>query len=376
MIDRSLSDPDLEGTVRVVSASATHVGHVRATNEDSLLTATPIHLVADGMGGHNAGEVASAIAVEEFEKLTLQQNVTVEQLGDALHTASVRIGELGGESTLGAGTTVALVATMVLDGIGYWVVMNLGDSRVYRLSGEIFEQVSVDHSVVQELMDRGDLTAEQAKVHPYRHMVTRALGAGPESDPDYWLIPAETGDRMLICSDGLTGEVDDEAIERLLRSPADVRTVCEDLVTRALDGGGHDNVSVVVVEAVEVVGQPLAAESTAGGAITRSTRTPSRAVSRRMAALDERGEGRRRGEERGGDGAARHRHVDPAGARHPGPAGERLGGARARAAQAGDRGGLDRAGGQARPGGLPRPARRGRAARQRRQAHRHPLRLP
>lgn len=265
MTDRSLSDPDLHGTIRVVSAAATHVGHVRATNEDSLLDVPPIFLVADGMGGHNAGEVASAIVVEEFEKLTLQENVTVEQLGDALRSAAVRIGELSGESTLGAGTTVAAVATMVLDGVGYWVVLNLGDSRVYRLSGEIFEQVSVDHSVVQELMDRGEITTEQAKVHPYRHMVTRALGAGPESDPDYWLIPAETGDRMLICSDGLTGEVDDAGIERMLRSPSDVRTVCGDLVSRALDAGGHDNVSVVVVEAVEVVGQSLASERTAGG---------------------------------------------------------------------------------------------------------------
>ena len=263
MIDRSLSDPDLTGTIRVVSAAATHVGHVRATNEDSILNASPIYLVADGMGGHNAGEVASAIAVEEFEKLTIQENVTVEQLGEALRSAAVRIGELGGESTLGAGTTVAVVATMVLDGVGYWVVLNLGDSRVYRLSGEIFEQVSVDHSVVQELMDRGELTAEQARTHPYRHMVTRALGAGPESDPDYWLIPAEAGDRMLICSDGLTGEVDDTAIERLLRSPADVRTLSQDLVGRALDGGGHDNISVVVVEAVEVVGQSRVAEDTA-----------------------------------------------------------------------------------------------------------------
>jgi protein phosphatase len=176
----------------------------------------------------------------------------------------VRIGELGGESTLGAGTTVALVATMVLDGVGYWVIMNLGDSRVYRLSGEVFEQVSVDHSVVQELMDRGDISAEQARIHPYRHMVTRALGAGPESDPDYWLIPAETGDRMLICSDGLTGEVDDQAIETMLRRPTDVRTIAEDLVGRALDAGGHDNITVVIVEAVEVVGQSLATESTAG----------------------------------------------------------------------------------------------------------------
>ena len=264
MTDRSLSDPDIEGTIRVVSAAATHVGHVRATNEDSVLNASPIYLVADGMGGHNAGEVASAIVVEEFEKLTLQENVTVEQLGEALRSSATRIGELSGESTMGAGTTVAAAATMVLDGIGYWVVLNLGDSRVYRLSGEIFEQVSVDHSVVQELMDRGELTPQQASTHPYRHMVTRALGAGPDSDPDYWLIPAETGDRMLICSDGLTGEVDDAVIEKVLRGPADVRTLCDDLVGRALDAGGHDNISVVVVEAVEVVGQSLATENTAG----------------------------------------------------------------------------------------------------------------
>lgn len=264
MIDRSLSDPDLTGTIRVISAATTHVGHVRATNEDSILNVSPIYMVADGMGGHNAGEVASAIAVEEFEKLTIQENVTVEQLGEALRSAATRIGELGGESTLGAGTTVAVVATMVLDGVGYWVVLNLGDSRVYRLSGDIFEQVSVDHSVVQELMDRGELTPAQAKIHPYRHMVTRALGAGPESDPDYWLIPAEVGDRMLICSDGLTGEVDDAGLEQLLRRPTDVRTLSHELVGRALDAGGHDNISVVLVEAVEVVGQPLITESTAG----------------------------------------------------------------------------------------------------------------
>ena len=261
MIDRSLSDPDLQGTIRVISAAATHVGHVRATNEDSVLNAPPIYLVADGMGGHNAGEVASAIAVEEFEKLTIQENVTVEQLGEALRTAAERISELGGEAQLGAGTTVAVVATMVLDGIGYWVVLNLGDSRVYRLSKDIFEQVTVDHSVVQELMDRGELTSDEARVHPYRHMVTRALGAGPESEPDYWLIPAETGDRMLVCSDGLTGEVEDVSIERALRSPRDARTLSQDLVQLALDGGGRDNVSVVVVEAVEVVGL---AETSAG----------------------------------------------------------------------------------------------------------------
>lgn len=247
-------DAPVNGTIHVTSAAVTHVGHVRATNEDSHLDQSPVFLVADGMGGHNAGEVASAIAVEEFEKLTLGSTVTVEQLGDALASAAQRIGELGSEAEAGAGTTVALVATMALDGVGYWVVLNLGDSRVYRLSDDIFEQVSVDHSVVQELMDRGELSADEAKVHPYRHMVTRALGAGPESEPDYWLIPAEVGDRMLVCSDGLTGEVDDATIERVLRSPVDVRTVCEDLVQLALAAGGRDNVTVLVVEALDVVG--------------------------------------------------------------------------------------------------------------------------
>lgn len=260
MTDRALNDPDLEGTIRVVSAAFTHVGHVRATNEDSYLNAPPVFLVADGMGGHNAGEVASAIAVEEFEKLTIQETITVEQLGMALSTAAARIGSLRGDEQIGAGTTVAVVATMVIDGVGYWVVMNLGDSRVYRLSADVFEQVSVDHSVVQELMDRGELTADEAKHHPYRHMVTRALGAGPESEPDYWLIPAEIGDRMLVCSDGLTGEVDDATIERVLRSPVDVRTACEDLVQLALAAGGRDNVTVVIAEAVEVVGLTAASD--------------------------------------------------------------------------------------------------------------------
>jgi serine/threonine protein phosphatase PrpC len=254
VIDASLTDPDLPGTVRVTSAHATDVGRVRETNEDSVLDVHPIHLVADGMGGHNAGEVASAIAVEEFEKLTGQENVTIEQLGDALRSAGARISGLSAEDERGAGTTVALVATLVLDGVGYWAVMNLGDSRVYRLSGELFEQISVDHSVVQELIDHGDLTDAEARVHPYRHMITRALGVGAEPEPDYWLIPAEVGDRILVCSDGLTNELEDPAIEQLLRSTDDVEALSSAFVQQALEAGGHDNVSVVLVEATGIVG--------------------------------------------------------------------------------------------------------------------------
>lgn len=248
--------------VQVRHASASDVGRVRTINEDSVLTAPPIYLVADGMGGHDAGEVASAIAVEEFGRLSGRRDLQIDELGTALGEARQRIEALGAEGPLSAGTTVALVATMTVDDVAYWVVLNLGDSRVYRLSDELFEQVSVDHSVVQELVDKGELTAGEARVHPYRHMITRALGAGPASDPDYWLIPAEDGDRILICSDGLSGEVPDEVIERTLREAASPREACAALVDLALAAGGHDNVSVVVLEA-RVVSETDADEDTA-----------------------------------------------------------------------------------------------------------------
>ena len=236
----------------VRASSATHVGHLRATNEDTILVAPPVYLVADGMGGHNAGEVASAIVAEDFHALVESGQVTIEQFDRTLDAAAHRIATLPGPDQRGAGTTVALVATMEIDGVHYWVVLNLGDSRVYRLSGEIFEQVSVDHSVVQELVDRGEITPEEARRHPYRNMITRALGVTQGAEPDYWLIPAEPGDRMLVCSDGLTGEVEDPVIERVLRGAGSVEAASGSLVELALDAGGRDNISVIVLEAVAV----------------------------------------------------------------------------------------------------------------------------
>lgn len=256
MTDATDPAPTTTGKVSVRWATATDVGLVRTINEDSLLASPPLFMVADGMGGHDAGEVASAIAVEEFDRLVGADPLTIEDLGGALHTAADRIDALSDGGPLSAGTTVALVATMEIDDVAYWVVLNLGDSRVYRATEGLFEQVSVDHSVVQELMDRGELTEAEARVHPYRHMITRALGAGPESDPDYWLIPAEPGDRMLICSDGLTGEVSDPVLERVLRDGGSPEDVCATLVELALSAGGHDNVTVVVVDALEVDGAP------------------------------------------------------------------------------------------------------------------------
>lgn len=251
MSAQSLSTAVPDG-FEVRAASATHIGHQRATNEDAVLVQPPIYLVADGMGGHNAGEVASAIVAEDFQALATTGPVSIEQFGRTLTAAGERIASLPGPDQQGAGTTVALVATMEIDGVHYWMVMNLGDSRVYRLSGEIFEQVSVDHSVVQELVDRGEISRAQARRHPYRNMITRALGVTEGAEPDYWLIPAETGDRMLICSDGLTGEIEDPVIERVLRGASTVQGASSSLVELALDAGGRDNISLVVLEAVSV----------------------------------------------------------------------------------------------------------------------------
>ncbi|WP_084252580.1 PP2C family protein-serine/threonine phosphatase [Devriesea agamarum] len=250
--------PDMPapGSILTRCAAATHVGKVRTTNEDSLLAQHPIFLIADGVGGHNAGEVASAFVVEEFRRLVGQPNVEVEQLAGTLRAAADRVNAIEPDDSEGpaAGTTVALVATTVVDGNGYWVVLNLGDSRVYRLTSGGLEQVSVDHSVVQELLDQGLISSERARHHPYRHMITRALGAGHDAEPDCWLIPAQVGDRLLICSDGLTDEVRDEALEDVLQTQPDLDSAAQTCVDLALQAGGHDNVSVVIVQAVDIVG--------------------------------------------------------------------------------------------------------------------------
>lgn len=236
--------------IRVRSAGATDVGAVRSMNEDSYLAGSPIYLVADGMGGHNAGEVASAMVVDQFADLVGTDDLTPETIAESLIAAYDRITQISSDSSNGAGTTVALVGTAWDNDQAAWIVMNLGDSRVYRLSNGDFEQISIDHSVVQELVDRGDITPDEARVHPYRNMVTRALGPGPNSRPDFWLLPAMLGDRFVICSDGVNGELDDSAIEQVLRETGDIRDVPGILVERAVEAGGRDNATVVALEAV------------------------------------------------------------------------------------------------------------------------------
>ncbi|PPF75233.1 serine/threonine protein phosphatase [Subtercola sp. Z020] len=231
------------------SGSATDTGLRRAGNEDALFAGFPIFVVADGMGGHDAGEVASARAVEAFASLAGAAHVSPAELRAAFDGAARAIAAILPGGARRAGTTVTGAAVAEIDGEAQWLVFNLGDSRTYRLANDRLEQVSVDHSVVQELVDEGEIDRAAAAVHPGRNIITRALGAGGVYRPDYWLLPIEPGDRLLLCSDGVSGELDNEELRAILVSQPEAQTASELLVNAALQRGGRDNLTAVVVDA-------------------------------------------------------------------------------------------------------------------------------
>lgn len=222
--------------------AATHRGKRRRVNEDSLLAVPHVYVVADGMGGHSAGDLASAIAVEEMRALAAL-NAEPADVDRVLDQANHRVRALGE-----AGTTVTGVLGVSRDNVPYWLVVNLGDSRVYRLASQRLAQVSVDHSVVQELVDAGELAPADVERHPQRHVVTRAVGAPVALEADYWLLPAVPGERLLLCSDGLTVEVGEDALRDALVEHDDPQAAADSLIELALEGGGRDNITVVVVD--------------------------------------------------------------------------------------------------------------------------------
>ncbi|WP_407341315.1 PP2C family protein-serine/threonine phosphatase [Pengzhenrongella phosphoraccumulans] len=248
-----MSQPAAAPLLRPAWGAATDRGTRRAINEDSFLAQSPVFMVADGMGGHEAGEVASALAVEALRCLVGRPSVTSDQVQQQLLAAQRQIGALESLPGRGAGTTVAGLVLAEQDAVPYWLVVNLGDSRTYRLAGGLLEQISVDHSEVQERIDGGSLTVSEAAHDPRRHIVTRALSAGISLEVDYWLIPMEAHDRMLVCSDGLTGELTDDAIAAILLTVGDPQLAAEQLVAAAVAAGGRDNVTVLVIDAGELV---------------------------------------------------------------------------------------------------------------------------
>ena len=234
--------------------AATDRGRRRTLNEDAFLASEPVFVVADGMGGHEAGEVASACVVDVLRRRLVGSTATPELVNAAIEESHREVQRIEARPGRGAGTTVSGVVLAEVAGEPYWIVVNLGDSRTYRLSRGVLEQISVDHSEVQELIEAGTVTRAQAALHPRRHVVTRAIGASGTIDVDYWLLPVARGDRILVCSDGLTGELSDEAVTGTLLAESDPQSAAERLVADAVRAGGRDNVTVVVVDVREIDG--------------------------------------------------------------------------------------------------------------------------
>ncbi len=229
-------------------AARTDVGLKRAVNEDAVFAESPVFLVADGMGGHDAGDKASAAVVDAFAPLA-GTAVSTAEVGAALAQANATVTSIAAQHTRGAGSTIAAVALVENDGAPHWLVFNVGDSRVYRHRGSALDQLTIDHSLGQELVDAGELPPEDLAEFAQRNVITRAVGAA-DSVADSWLVPVIDGERLLICSDGLTGEISDESIRATLTMCGRPETAAEALIRRAKESGGRDNISVIVIDVV------------------------------------------------------------------------------------------------------------------------------
>jgi PPM family protein phosphatase len=237
--------------MRLSSFAGSDVGRLRSGNEDSYFCGQTVFAVADGLGGHQGGEVASAAAVEPLANLDGRSFKDAGEAAEALATAIREANEAildraaGDPALYGMGTTVTAAAAA--DG-RYLQLAHVGDSRAYLLRGGALEQLTIDHTVVGELVRRGRLTPEQAAIHPERSILTRAVGLDPRvpvdlPDP----LELQPDDQVLLCSDGLTEAVADGQIAELLSTAPDGHAACRSLIDAANDAGGPDNITVVLV---------------------------------------------------------------------------------------------------------------------------------
>jgi serine/threonine protein phosphatase PrpC len=237
-------------------AAATHVGRVREANEDAIFASESLVIVADGMGGHAAGEIASQLAIAAFRE-HLTSDVSLTGLSEGLRHANQRIMQDAAENPdrLGMGTTLTSVALVPFDSGHAVAWVNIGDSRLYLVRGGVAQLVTQDHSVAEEWVRQGRISKEEAAVHPRRHQLTRVLGIEPFTDGDTGLLPVAVGDRLLICSDGLSNEVSETQIADVVTNASSLDSACAALIDAALQSGGRDNISVVVVDidSVDVV---------------------------------------------------------------------------------------------------------------------------
>ena len=243
----------------MIAAGRSDVGMIRSGNEDSwhldVTKERGLFIVADGMGGHAAGEVASEMAVQivkrELQELReLHGEAVREKVAESIRMANRAIYDrtIAESDKQGMGTTVSLI---MLAGARY-LIGQVGDSRVYMLRDGALRQLTKDHSYVQEQVDAGLLTPEQARYHPYSNVITRCVGAGEEVEPDTFTGEVRKGDVYLVASDGLTGMVDDRRLQQLLLSRASAGRVVDALIAEANYRGGLDNITAIVVQVTAV----------------------------------------------------------------------------------------------------------------------------
>ena len=226
-------------------AGRTDIGRVRAHNEDAVLIEPPLFAVADGLGGHEAGEVASAAAIEALTAVA-PGRADAKALARAVRAANQAVIEAAraGRGRDGMGTTLTAA---VADGSRI-AVAHVGDSRAYLLHGGTLQRITRDHSMVADMIEGGTLTEDESRTHPLRSVITRALGTDPNMHADAFEVDAEVGDRLVLCSDGLSGMLTDERIAEVLLVNGDPERAVQALIAEANEQGGHDNISVVVVD--------------------------------------------------------------------------------------------------------------------------------
>ncbi|MGK9146175.1 protein phosphatase 2C domain-containing protein [Plantibacter flavus] len=232
------------------SEGRTDTGRIRRLNEDSYYAGAPAFVVADGMGGHERGDVASReLSTAIARGIPLDTPTTTEAVVTTIVAANAAIRSVPTQGGI-IGTTVAGLALVALSPQTdlHWMVFNVGDSRVYTWTDGVLRRITVDHSAVQELIDAGEITELEARDHPERNIVTKAIGVEADIDPDVWLLPAVGRQRFLLCSDGLTGELSDDGIAQVLSEGFE--GAADRLVDLALLAGGRDNVTALVVDAV------------------------------------------------------------------------------------------------------------------------------
>ena len=231
-------------------------GRRRPTNEDSLRACEDLSffMLADGVGGNRSGEIASQSALDALEKFV--RHNPPEWLGSrdevfryfraAVNYVNQFIIKLSGAKPQYAGMATTLTFAYIRDDEMY--VANVGDSRVYLAHGDMMQQITDDHTYVNDLVKMGAITRDEAHLHARKNVITRAIGANANNEPDCFSVPVEKGDRILLCSDGLYDEVDDDTILSVLNRYDDMKVCAEDLVYMANENGGNDNISVICVD--------------------------------------------------------------------------------------------------------------------------------